>query len=331
MAVLISCSPLIGSYAVERKDWRWTQWILLFFAAFCIVFIFTAKETFPPVLKHRLAKKRGNTLDPRPPLVSRIHAFTTIALIRPICMLFTEPIVAFLCLYVSVNFAILFSFLDVVPYTFGRVYGFSLEESGLVFLSIAIGSILGFATILLCEAVLYRRQIANYPPQKVPPEYRLYPAMVGSIGLPIGIFWYAWTMRSDVSWLSLASAIIPFAWGNLCVFSSTTQYLADTYHGNVVASATSANSLARCVVAGSVPLFIMHGKVNRLIWLFFSSFFVNLATNSSGSAVYKKLGTQWATSLIGLCTVALLPIPWVLFKFGPRIRAKSKYETVKYE
>jgi len=47
--------------------------------------------------------------------------------------------------------------------------------------------------------------------------------------------------------------------------------------------------------------------------------------------VYKALGIDWATSLLGFVSIALLPIPWVLFKFGPKIRAKSKYETMSYE
>jgi hypothetical protein len=45
--------------------------------------------------------------------------------------------------------------------------------------------------------------------------------------------------------------------------------------------------------------------------------------------VYKALGVAWATSLLGFVTVALLPIPWVLFKYGPKIRSLSQYDTIK--
>ena len=47
------------------------------------------------------------------------------------------------------------------------------------------------------------------------------------------------------------------------------------------------------------------------------------------SAVYTALGIPWATSLFGFIAVALTPVPWVLFKWGPQIRAKSHYETIK--
>ena len=118
--------------------------------------------------------------------------------------------------------------------------------------------------------------------------------------------------------------MIPFAWGNLCVFVSTIQYTTDTYHGNVVASASSANSLARYGFAGVFPLFTIQSKL-------YPSF--NHVHNGSRLIllVYEKLGIDWATSLLGFIALALLPIPWVLFKYDARVRAKSQYETIKYE
>jgi hypothetical protein len=37
------------------------------------------------------------------------------------------------------------------------------------------------------------------------------------------------------------------------------------------------------------------------------------------------MGVAWATSLLGFVTVALLPIPWVFYRFGPKIRQRSAY------
>jgi hypothetical protein len=169
-----------------------------------------------------------------------------------------------------------------------------------VFLSIAIGSFLGLITIMMVEVLIYRKQAAKYPLNKVPPEHRLYSAMIGSIGLPAGLFWFAWTAKEDISWASPAAAMIPFAWGVLCVFISTMQYIADAYHNTVVASAASANALARYGFASVFPLFTIQ--------------------------MYEKLGIGWATSLLGFVALALMPVPWVLFKFGPQIRERSRYE-----
>ncbi|KAH8889483.1 MFS general substrate transporter [Thozetella sp. PMI_491] len=297
--------PVIGGFIVNRKGWRWTQWAMLFFAAFSMVITLVfGRETYHPVLKHRRARELGQTVPKQPPLRKQILAFITIALLRPVHMLATEPIVSFVCLYVACEFATLFTLFSAVPYTFQRTYAFSIEQSGLVFLSIAVGCLLGTLTILLCDVFLYRRQIPRHPPHQVPPEYRLYPAMVGSIGLPVGLFWFAWTARPDISWASPTLAIVPFAWGNICIFISTMQYMVDTYHGTNVASAASANSLARYGLAGAFPLFT--------------------------SQMYSALGIGWATSLLGFIAVALLPVPWVFFQFGKQIRARSKYETASY-
>ena len=245
----------MGSFLVHRKGWRWTQWTTLFFAVFCIIQFPLMRDTFNPKLKRRLAKKLGVEVPPKMPLRAKISLFARVALVRPLHMLVAEPIVSFLCLYVAVNFGILFSFFAGVPYTFTLVYHFSLEQSGLVFLSIATGCMLGFFTIVLCDLLIYRKKTTLFPKSKTPPEYRLYPALMGSFGLPIGLFWFAWSARASVHWAVPTVAIMPFAWGNLCIFVSAMQYTADTYKGLVVASAVSANSLARYTFAGAFPLF----------------------------------------------------------------------------
>lgn len=253
--------PILGAFATHRQGWRWTQWILLIFAAVTMILLLTGKETFPPAIKRRLAKKRGQ------PLPKNTHGtaalakeFLTIGLFRPIHMIFTEPLVFFLGIYVAINFGVLFSFFAAVPYTFFHVYNFGIEQSGLVFVAVIIGCILGLVTVFLCEGILYRRQIPNFPPHKVPPEYRLYGAMIASIGPPLGLFWYAWTAKSSISWASPAVAILPFAWGNLIIFITFTSYMTDTYKGHLVASQSSANSLMRYAFAGAFPLFITRCK-----------------------------------------------------------------------
>lgn len=228
---------------------------MLFLAALCIVMALFTEETLPRLIQYRHKLQHQSHLAKTTQSRPTLQEFATIALLRPLRMLFTEPIVGLLSLYVSAEFGTLFSFFAAVPYTFGHVYGFSLEHSGLVFLSIVIGCLLGLITVMLCDVFLYRKQSQKYPPHQTPPEHRLYPAIFGSIGLPVGLFWFAWTANKGVLWVSPAASMIPFAWGNLCVFVSTMQYMSDTYPGNVVASAAGGNTLARYVFAAAFPLF----------------------------------------------------------------------------
>lgn len=264
--MLTSYRPVIGAFAVVEKSWRWTQWTLLFLAAICIVLTLCSEETFHPSLQAQYARKNGTaplSTDAANP-ASRLRTLLAVGLIRPIRMLFFEPIVAFSCLYVAAEFGTLFSFFAAVPYTFGRVYGFTIQESGLVFLAIVVGCVLGLVIIMLCDVFLYRGRAARKygagSADRIPPEHRLYPAIIASVGLPLGLFWYAWSAREGVSWVSPAVAMVPFALGNLCLFVSMIQYTTDVYHGNVVASASSANSLARYTFAGVFPLFTIQSE-----------------------------------------------------------------------
>lgn len=43
--------------------------------------------------------------------------------------------------------------------------------------------------------------------------------------------------------------------------------------------------------------------------------------------VYERLGIGWATSLLGFVGLAMLPIPWVMYKWGEQIRGGSHFET----
>lgn len=115
-------------------------------------------------------------------------------------------------------------------------------------------------------------------------------------------------------------AAVPFAWGNLSIFigssrllspaafstnnaSAAANYLIDTYQALNGASAIAANGLLRYTLGGVFPLFTLQ--------------------------MYHNLGINWATSLLGFISVALMPVPWVLFKYGKQIRARSAYDTLK--
>jgi hypothetical protein len=44
-----------------------------------------------------------------------------------------------------------------------------------------------------------------------------------------------------------------------------------------------------------------------------------------GLQMYHKLGNQWATSLLAFLTVAMMPFPYIFFKYGKKIRGKSRF------
>jgi hypothetical protein len=43
--------------------------------------------------------------------------------------------------------------------------------------------------------------------------------------------------------------------------------------------------------------------------------------------MYKALGDQWATSLLAFLTVGMMPFPYLFFKYGKKLRGKSRFAT----
>jgi hypothetical protein len=84
---------------------------------------------------------------------------------------------------------VVYSFFAAFLYVYSSVYGFDVQENGLTFLSIAAGSLIGSLHMILVDRLQWWKKQGNT--EKCPPEYRLYDGMVGSFGLPLGLFWFA--------------------------------------------------------------------------------------------------------------------------------------------
>ncbi|GME45012.1 Benomyl methotrexate resistance protein [Neofusicoccum parvum] len=302
-----SLGPFIGGFVVQYKTWRWTQWVILFGMTFVYILLLFIPETYKKAILKKRAKRRNTPLPPKtgPQGTAAIKFLLTVTLLRPLHMLATEPIVTCISVYVAFVFAVLFSFFEAFPIVFEGVYGFDTVQTGLTFLAVGLGVLLAGATAVFCDFHFYQpeyRRAMAAGETATAPEFRLYVSMMGSVGVPVGVFWFAWSARESVHWASCLVAAVPFAWGNLSIFIGTSQFIVQTYGPLTGASAIAANGIARYTISAAFPLFTIQ--------------------------MYQKLGIDWATSLLGFISLAMLPIPWVLFKWGPKIRAKSKYDTV---
>ena len=218
--------PIIGGYAAENKGWRWSQWIILFFSAASLLYSLPMPETYKKIILQKRAKKLGIPPPPRtgPMGLAGLKFLLVITLFRPVHMIFTEPIVGFFSLYIGFIFSVLFGLFEAFPIVFEGVYGFSLGKAGLPWLGVFVGVVLATITVIVLDRYCFRKQyelsLREGRGGIVAPEHRLYAAMLGSLGIPIGLFWFAWTSRKSVHWISPTLASIPFAWGNLSVFVS---------------------------------------------------------------------------------------------------------------
>ncbi|CAI7563975.1 unnamed protein product [Penicillium discolor] len=159
--------------------------------------------------------------------------------------------------------------------------------SGLAFLGIGIGVVLTIA----CEPFI-RRLINSHA--KDPETGKPYPeAMVSFVCIcaamiPVGELWFAWTCSpASIHWIVPLLAGIPFGAGNTGVFIYASNYLTQSY----------GNSVIRSVLGGVLPL--------------------------AGASMYASLGPNWAGTLLGVLEVVIVPIPFVFYKYGHKIRVKS--------
>lgn len=255
--------PVVGGFLAQSNlSWRWVEWITLIISgAILLMIALFQPETYAPILlKWKASHLRKLTNDDRFVAEVEIRADTLKvrlirALYRPFVLFFQEWIVIVFALYLTVVYILLFTFLDGYDVIFGQTYGFSAGITGTAFLGIAIG--LCFAALLI-PLIHYwaKRDLAKVVAEggnRLPPEERLWFAMLGAPALPISMFWMAWTAYSGISyWSPLASSVL-FGYGILCIFISIYQYIIDSYE-IYAASALASLTLIRYVAAGAMSI-----------------------------------------------------------------------------
>lgn len=241
-------------------SWRWTEWVTLIISGLVLALVILFQpETYAPVLLAWKSKKlRELTGDERfkAEIEIRDESFATRlghSLYRPFVLTFTEPIIVSIALYLTVIYIILFTFLNGYTFIFTETYGFSEGITGLSFIGIGIG--LCLASCLVPVMYIWaKRALAKAEAQggsRLPPEFRLWFAMLGAPAIPISLLWMGWTTYPSISYWSPLAASVLFGYGILCVFISSYQYLIDGYE-KYAASALASVTLIRYVAAGGM-------------------------------------------------------------------------------
>lgn len=296
--------PIIGGFLGNAEGWRWVQGFLAIFSgAVWILGSLYIPETYPPVLLRkraaRLSKLSGKVyvsrLDRDQGRTSVGEAFVT-SLQRPWVLLFREPIVLLLSIYMAIVYGTLYMLFGAFPIVYQQHRGWNEGIGGLSFLGVLVGML--FATVLnLFDNKRYAKVSAAHG-GFAPPETRLPVVMIGGIAIPIGLFWFAWTNDPSVHWMASISAGVPFGFGMVLVFLGLMNYLIDSYT-IYAASVLAANSVLRSLFGAAFPLFTRY--------------------------MYDDLGIHWASSVPAFLAVACVPFPFLFYKYGAQIRTKCKY------
>ncbi|KAK4944391.1 hypothetical protein LTR10_016277 [Elasticomyces elasticus] len=187
--------PLIGGFVAESVGWRWLEAVLtLYCAALWISGSLIVPETYAPVILSRraaeLSKRTGKVyvsgIEHRQGKITASEAFNK-AIKRPWILLFLEPIVLLLSLWLAILYGTLFLLFGAFPIVFAEGRYWSQGISGLAFLGLAGGQIIG-SIYCIFDNKRYQRLEKEYDGE-APPEVRLPPATIGAIAIPVGTFW----------------------------------------------------------------------------------------------------------------------------------------------
>lgn len=256
MAVFVGpfASPFVGGFiTMSYLGWRWTMYIsaIMGFLGSALLILFF-KETYAPiVLLDKAAILRRQTHNwgihaKQAEVEIDFNEIITVNFSRPFRMLFTEPIVFLVTLYMSFIYGLMYALLSAYPIVFQQIHGMNLGVGSLPFIGLIIGEILAGVYTLLTQPSYTKKLAAN---NNVPiPEWRLPHAIVGGVAFTIGLFWYfplpystaciaytdnrrfGWTgFTGSIHWMAPTASGIFTGFGIYCIFLQCFNYLIDSY------------------------------------------------------------------------------------------------------
>lgn len=219
-----------------------------------------------------------------------IHKFA----IRPFLMLAT-PICFFISVYASFIFGVFYASLAAFPVIYEEGRGWNKLVGTFPFFPLLVGIALGSVVVAFNQRYYNKKYHASGG--KVIPEARLLGMMFGSFFFAAGLFILGWTAERD-GWIASFAGIALVGYGFFTIFQSALNYLVDAFK-TYGASAIAANTFLRSSFTAVFPLFI--------------------------EPMYHRMGIPWATSVFGFFATILIPIPFVLFVYGEKIRARGRF------
>ncbi|KAJ3891372.1 major facilitator superfamily domain-containing protein [Lentinula edodes] len=292
-------NPFIG----PNTNWRWTYRVLIIWSFIQTVALFAlVPETYVPVLrKWKAAKLRRSTGDenywaPLDKTNISLGEAILVSCYRPFELVIRERMALLLNIWTSLILGILYLAFQAFPVIFEKHHGFDTQQTGLTFLGIGLGMIIGLATQPFWNNFIAKESEKNGG--ICPPEARLFAGEVGGVLIPLSLYWLAFTTYPSVPWIVPIIASIPFGSGIFLVFTSVFTYLVTAYRP-IAASAMASNSAMRSSFAAVFPLFAGY--------------------------MYTRLGTVGATALLAGIMTLTVPLPFIFRRIGAKLRANSRF------
>lgn len=297
--------PVISGFSVTAKNWHWSQWEMLWLngPVFLSLFFFLPETSSNTILLRRAARLRALTGDARLKSQSEIdqakmtsREIATEALWRPFQLVLLDPSIAFTAVYTALVYGIFYSFFEAFPLVYEVMYHFNLGEMGLTFLAVTAGVIIAIAAYWTYIARVVEPEIRRNGLGA--PERRLIPALIVTWFVPAGLFLFGWTSNADVHWIVSCIGIAITTIGIFLILQCVFLYLPLVYP-QYAASLFAGNDFMRSALAAGAIHF--------------------------SSPMFRNLGIGKGISLLAGLTVGCSAGVYVLFFFGAKLRARSRF------
>lgn len=227
-----SLGPVVGAAVLQYLPWRWTGHIETIWTAVLLPLFFLAMpESRGSVILEQRAKRlrsEGKNAYTREEL-QRTPVLDIIknSVQRPLYMLCSEPVLVVATLWSAFSFGVIYLFTQSVELVFTSLYGWDAIQAGYVQVSLVVGEILGWLFCLSTDHWYYSSVYRNTESPNTPiPEARLYSAILGGfVGVSGGMFVYAWTSFSSVTWGAPVVGLIMVGAGSTTVVVGICHYV----------------------------------------------------------------------------------------------------------
>ena len=331
-----SFGPLLGGVLAQYLGWRSIFWFLaIFAAAFLVVFAILLPETCREVVGNGSIPARGISLSLLGYMQQRKQATkestqeaqnhiavaatkkksrwpNPIAVIR----ILVDKESSLLLLYNAILFSGQMVVSASLPSTLQKLYGYDGLKVGLCYLPLGAGGLAASISQGYVTDWNFRRQarragleirkgwqqdLRRFPLERARCQIT-WPNHVVTIA---AMFAYGWAVRARGSIAGPEAVLFVLGFSTMGAFNVSNAFLIDL-HRDSPATATAAVNLTRCLIsAGGVAVIV---------------------------PMINAMGEGWAFSVIAFINVALLPVLWVIMKWGPGWRmAKLEKEDRKLE
>ncbi|KAF3046290.1 hypothetical protein E8E11_005222 [Didymella keratinophila] len=256
--------PIIGGFMAGRTTWRWMFWSTSIFHTVMIAVSITAfKETYAPVILARRARKLRKTTGD-----ARFHTEHERLSADNFAQLWTD------------------------------YYHIPVEMSGLHYLAVALGELVGAQVGAPMIDRFYRWKQSQHPGRDLAPEYRLPIIFPGALLAPVGLFIYGWTAEYRVHWVAVDIGVFIAMFGSQISGMAWQAYIMDAYADHT-SSARAATQFSASLTAFLFPLFV--------------------------PAMYRAMGYGWGHTAMAFASFILaVPGPIALWHYGLGLRAHAK-------